>query len=166
MLKYWARVATAMTYWRPRCSTARPKPSGDLDWIEDDHVEDEDVFGAVSVGEILFVHVRCTSRFPQDAMGSVIGMADASGASTATLKYDTFGTVTSSSGASAVILTSIGTDFRYHGMQLDAASGLYHVRARTYDARTGRFTSRDPVAGVRAEPESRHPYTFNRNNPG
>ena len=76
-------------------------------------------------------------------------MADGSGASTASIEYDAFGNVTSSSGSAAAIPSSVGTDFRYHGMQLDTASGLYHVRARTYDARTGRFTSRDPVSGGR-----------------
>ena len=97
-------------------------------------------------------------------MGSVIGMADGSGASTASIKYDAFGNVTSAVGASSAIPSSIGTDFRYHGMQLDSASGLYHVRARTYDARTGRFTSRDPVAGVTGRPETMNPYVFAANN--
>ena len=100
----------------------------------------------------------------QDAMGSVIGMASAAGSSVASIKYDSFGQVTSATGASASIDSTIGADFRYHGMQLDAPSGLYHVRARTYDARTGRFTSRDPIAGCRMAPESMNPYTFNHHN--
>lgn len=101
----------------------------------------------------------------QDAMGSVIGMTDANGASTATIKYDSFGEVTSAMGASAGIDPSIGTEFRFHGMQLDAASGLYHVRARAYDTRTGRFASRDPVDGIVSRPEANHPYVFNHSSP-
>ena len=101
----------------------------------------------------------------QDAMGSVIGMADVRGTSTASIKYDAFGNVTSALGASTAIDPNIGSDFRYHGMQLDAASGLYHVRARTYDARTGRFTSRDPVDGIVSRPEANHPYVFNHSSP-
>lgn len=50
-------------------------------------------------------------------------------------------------------------------MALDGVTGLYHVRARTYDARTGRFTSRDSIAGRRSLPDSFNPYTFAYNNP-
>ena len=49
-------------------------------------------------------------------------------------------------------------------MWLDEVSGLYHVRARTYDAATGRFLSRDPVAGVMRAPESMNPYVFCNSN--
>jgi RHS repeat-associated protein len=101
----------------------------------------------------------------QDAMGSVIGMANASGVSTANINYDSFGNIRSQTGASAAISSSIGAEPRYHGMLLDAVSGLYHVRARTYDARTGRFTSRDPIAGSVGQPESAHPYSFCRASP-
>lgn len=48
---------------------------------------------------------------------------------------------------------------------LDRSTGLYFVRARTYDSRVGRFMSRDPVAGVTSVPESQHPYVFVYNNP-
>jgi RHS repeat-associated protein len=101
----------------------------------------------------------------QDAMGSVIGMANASGASTASIKYDSFGTIRSQTGASATISSSIGAEPRFHGMLLDVATGLYHVRARTYDATTGRFTSRDPVSGVQRRPETLNPFLFNHNSP-
>jgi RHS repeat-associated protein len=50
-------------------------------------------------------------------------------------------------------------------MSLDAATGLYFVRARSYDARTGRFVSRDPLDGDREEPETYESYCFNRSNP-
>ena len=49
-------------------------------------------------------------------------------------------------------------------MWLDDVSGLYHVRARTYDAATGRFLSRDPVSGILGTPESMNPYVFCNNN--
>lgn len=35
--------------------------------------------------------------------------------------------------------------FRYTGREWDAASGLYHYRARTYDSSTGRFLQEDPI---------------------
>ena len=50
-------------------------------------------------------------------------------------------------------------------MSLDSTSGLYYVRARTYDTRTGRFTTKDPVAGARSLAESLHPYALDHNAP-
>ena len=93
-------------------------------------------------------------------MGTVIAEADASGATTANLKYDGFGNITSSSGSSAAIPSSLGADFRYHGMLLDSATGLYYVRARYYDGQTGRWVSRDRVEGRTRIPESYHSHSF------
>lgn len=100
-----------------------------------------------------------------DSMGSVIGKASSAGASTASIRYDAFGNVTSAVGPSSGIDSAVGAEPRFHGMTLDAGTGLYFVRARTYDSRTGRFVSRDPVAGRRRMPESYHPYTFANGNP-
>ena len=72
-----------------------------------------------------------------------------------------FGEVRSGDVSSSVA----GGGFGLHGMWLDEGTGLYYVRARTYDARTGRFLSRDPVAGLISNPETSTPYTFDRNNP-
>ncbi|MEM9865703.1 MAG: RHS repeat-associated core domain-containing protein, partial [Myxococcota bacterium] len=55
-------------------------------------------------------------------------------------------------------------DFRHHGMWLDP-TGLYYARNRTYDAETGRFTSRDPVEPGTGEPEAWSPFVANRANP-
>ena len=103
--------------------------------------------------------------FLQDGMGSVIGKANSAGGSTASIKYDGFGNITSATGASAGIDPNVGTEPRFQGMALDQASGLYFVRARTYDPRTGRFLSRDPVAGVTGRPETYLAYAFANNNP-
>jgi RHS repeat-associated protein len=100
-----------------------------------------------------------------DSMGSVVGKASGGGVSIAAIKYTAFGEVASAVGASAGIDSAVGTEPRFHGMTLDAGTGLYFVRARTYDARTGRFVSRDPVDGRRRMPESYHPYTFANGNP-
>jgi len=50
-------------------------------------------------------------------------------------------------------------------MILDRATGLYFARARTYDARTGRFVSKDSLAGVTRRPETLNPYPFVFNQP-
>lgn len=44
-------------------------------------------------------------------------------------------------------MTSFDQPFAYTGREWDAATGLYHYRARAYDAETGRFLQEDP-AGV------------------
>ena len=100
-----------------------------------------------------------------DSMGTVLGKTDGAGASTASIKYDGFGNVTSSSGVAAGIDPNVGFEPRFQGMSLDSGSGLYYVRARTYDAKTGRFLSRDPVAGMTRRPESMNPYVFANANP-
>ncbi len=68
-------------------------------------------------------------------------------------------------GPAPTIPTGTGGDFRFHGAWLEEASGLYNMRAREYDARTGRFTSRDPDGGSEDTPESLHPYNFADCNP-
>jgi RHS repeat-associated protein len=98
------------------------------------------------------------SYYLRDAMGSVIGMTDGSGALTSEVQWDAFGNVRESSGDA--LSGAAGGGFGLHGMWLDEATGLYHVRARTYDARTGRFVSRDPVIGIRQRPETHQPYAL------
>jgi RHS repeat-associated protein len=100
-----------------------------------------------------------------DPMGSVLALADEAGAQVAQFHYDAFGRERSATGSQAALPAGTGGDFRYHGQWQDVGTGLYHVRARTYDAPTGRFTSRDPVEGVVQQPETFHPYTWNANNP-
>jgi RHS repeat-associated protein len=121
--------------------------------------------GREGIGDFAFVAVRFASGSPQDAMGSVIAQANGSGASTATIKYDGFGNILDASGPSASIDPSIGSEPRFHGMMLDAATGLYYVRARYYDSQTGRFVTRDPIIGKRSYPETYHPYTFVNSSP-
>jgi RHS repeat-associated protein len=45
------------------------------------------------------------------------------------------------------------------------ADGTYFVRARVYDAVTGRFLSRDPFVGLSDRPETYIPYGFAGQNP-
>jgi len=99
-----------------------------------------------------------------DAMGSTIGLADGTGASAAKFNYDSFGNLRSSSGVAAN--TGIaGGDFRFQGQWLEQGTGIYHFRARDYDAKTGMFLSRDPVDIIETEPESFNPYQFVYHNP-
>ena len=49
--------------------------------------------------------------------------------------------------------------FKYTGQQQDA-SGLYYLRARFYNAGTGRFLSQDPVMGHSDDPITMHRYLY------
>lgn len=57
--------------------------------------------------------------------------------------------------------------FRYTGEQLDdhIQSEYVYLRARYYDPAIGRFTSRDPAAGNRMNPQSLNRYSYVENNP-
>lgn len=73
-----------------------------------------------------------------DALGSVIGMVDAStGTQAATFTYDPYGKNTGTTGTAAP-----GNPFRYTGAYLDG-NGLYLMGARYYNPRTGTFLSQD-----------------------
>ena len=100
-----------------------------------------------------------------DAMGSVIGLADGSGAEIADFRYDSFGNLRSSTGIEGDRELEAGGDFRFQGQWLESQTDLYHFRARYYDPESGRFVSRDPVELIEYEPESSNPYQFVYNNP-
>ena len=75
-----------------------------------------------------------------DALGSVIALADSSGAITTQYNYDPFG-ATSSSGAASTNMS------QYTGRENDG-NGLYYYRNRYYSPSLGRFISEDPIGIV------------------
>jgi len=105
----------------------------------------------------------------EDGMGSVIGLAPESNpdlSNTSRMFYDGFGNVRATSGPAPTFGgPGIRGDFRFHGQWLEGDTGLYHMRAREYDARMGRFTSRDPREGVFQRAETLNPYVYAVNNP-
>ncbi|WP_169979857.1 RHS repeat-associated core domain-containing protein [Tautonia rosea] len=82
------------------------------------------------------------SYYQFDAIGNTTAITDASGAVTATYRYLPFGEIEFQGGTGAG-----DNPFTYHGKwgvaSLDL--GLYDMRARLYDATTGRFTQPDPI---------------------
>jgi RHS repeat-associated protein len=72
-----------------------------------------------------------------DALGSTIGLADASGKVTTEYTYDPFGGTAASGEAS-------GNPHQYTGRENDGG-GLYYYRARYYSPELGRFISEDPL---------------------
>ncbi|MBP6014628.1 MAG: RHS repeat protein [Alphaproteobacteria bacterium] len=75
--------------------------------------------------------------FHADRQGSVIAMADSTGAlAEGPYTYDPYGNSASS---------TAGVPFRYTGRRLDAETGLYYYRARYYASALGAFLQTDPV---------------------
>ncbi|HEX5572881.1 MAG TPA: RHS repeat-associated core domain-containing protein, partial [Ktedonobacterales bacterium] len=55
--------------------------------------------------------------------------------------------------------------YGYDSQRLDAASGLYDLRARSYDPTTGRFLSRDPATSTTTDPLQLDRYVYAAGNP-
>jgi len=90
--------------------------------------------------------------YHQDQLGNTRVITDASAAVQATYIYDPYGTVSSSTG-------TLSNPFRFAGQYQDAESGLYSLRARSYDPGSAQFLSRDPM-----EPITRDPYGYTGGN--
>ncbi len=93
-----------------------------------------------------------------DGLGSVRALTDSSGGIVQTYLYDEYGVVTSTQG-------TITQPFGYTGEQRDGETGLVYLRARYYDPSSGRFMSRDPMAGQLRLPGTLARYAYVEDNP-
>ena len=93
-----------------------------------------------------------TSYYEADALGTVTSLSNSSGSLANTYSYDSYGTLTSSTG-------TITNPYRYTGRDFDSETGLDYYRARYYDPQIGRFISEDPARS------SGNFYAYTRNNP-
>ncbi|MEZ4327744.1 MAG: RHS repeat-associated core domain-containing protein [Polyangiales bacterium] len=91
----------------------------------------------------------------EDGIRSVVGVVDDAGGVVETYAYDSFGVARGGAEPDG---------FGFQGMWRDE-DGTYFVRARVYDARTGRFLSRDPASGDVHDPKSLWRYAFANDNP-
>jgi RHS repeat-associated protein len=73
-----------------------------------------------------------------DALGSVVGLTNASGNTVEVYEYDVYGRV----GATDA---SHPNRFMFTGREYDKETGLYYYRARYYNPQIGRFLQTDPV---------------------
>jgi len=134
-----------------------PTPGTDL---ESPHLIG-DAYGGVAAG---FVYLGDTpllrfdgsgnvTYYLEDSMGTILGEAPYASPTTNNTSrffYDGFGNSRVTNGPAPTVPSGVDGDFRFHGAWLETGSGLYNMRAREYDPRTGRFTSRDPApAAVR-----------------
>ncbi|MCA9316687.1 MAG: hypothetical protein KDB73_14475 [Planctomycetes bacterium] len=108
-----------------------------------DRADIADVDGDTNTSEVLRFH------YHQQALGSVTEISDPSGAVVEWVTYDVYGAPTIRDQAGSTVSSSaVGSPFLFTGREHDGESGLYHYRARAYDAGSGQFLQRDPLGYV------------------
>ena len=93
-----------------------------------------------------------------DAGDNVRFLTDGAGNVTDSYDYTAFG----------VELETTGTTenaYRFAGQRYGSTEDLSYLRARSYDAQSGRFISRDPFEGILSDPISLHRYLYANSNP-
>ena len=96
--------------------------------------------------------------YQYDGLGSVIQLTDAAGRPKVSYAYDAWG--------NSILPTPPTNPFRFAGQALDAAAGLYYMRARYYDPAVGRFISRDAFPGYASSSSSLlNRYAYAMSNP-
>ncbi len=99
-----------------------------------------------------------TNYVHADTQGNTRLLTNNTGAISDTYIYDGYGNDAGATGSSS-------TPYRYGGQRLDADTGLYQLRARSYDPAAGRFISRDPFGGRPTTPVSQHRYLYANSDP-
>ena len=103
-------------------------------------------------GETYYYHVN--------GHGDVTTLTDSNGTTVAQYQYDAWGNITSQTGTMAS-----SNPYRYAGYRYDEVTGLYYLMARYYDAKDGRFITRDTFHGFEEDPLSINLYAYTKNNP-
>lgn len=98
-----------------------------------------------------------TSHLLYDGHGSTRQLAGVDGTITANYKYDAYGKML---GGDPNVTNPSATDLLYAGEQFDAGLQMEYLRARYYDANSGRFNRLDPFAGNSEDPQSLHKYAY------
>ncbi len=115
---------------------------------------DRDIFGN------LLSRLESGTRryYHHDGLGSTTAITSTTGAVSATMLYDAWGNVRTTSG-------STQGNYRFTGAERDVTTGLYHMGARFYDPTIGRWLSEDPVQDQSFEPATLNFYAYVANNP-
>lgn len=101
-------------------------------------------------------------HFHFDRLGSTLALTDAQGQVTDAYSYSPYGKLVRHTGSSTQPFTFLGR----LGVRQEGSTGtLYHMRARFYDATTGRFVSPDPIWPQTSDPRLLNPYQYAVNNP-
>jgi len=89
-------------------------------------------------------------------VGSTLALTDSDGTVTDAWAYDPYGRVLERTGSNPQPFTFVGA----HGVRREGDGGLYQMRARYYDAHTGRFLSPEPDWPQLGEPRMLNPYQY------
>ncbi|MBL7163451.1 MAG: RHS repeat protein [Anaerolineales bacterium] len=97
-----------------------------------------------------------------DQVGSTLALTDESGQVSDAYAYDPYGVLLAHQGQNEQPFTFVGA----WGVRQEGSDGnLYHMRARYYDARSGRFLSREVLWPQLSKPQELNPYLYALNNP-
>lgn len=91
-----------------------------------------------------------------DQVGSTLALTDSAGTVTDAWAYDPYGRILERTGSNPQPFTFIGA----HGVRQEGDGGLYQMRARYYDANTGRFLSPEPDWPRLGDPRMLNPYQY------
>ncbi|MFT6069643.1 MAG: RHS repeat-associated protein [Bacteriovoracaceae bacterium] len=104
----------------------------------------------------------------KDGQGTVVDVVDSAGQKVQHHVYSSFGelrVVKDNLGNNISNSPVLAVFFSYTGREFDKESGLYHYRARTYDASIGRFLEEDPHPGNGSKPvTTNNRYVYSGNN--
>jgi RHS repeat-associated protein len=117
-------------------------------------------------GRLLYLidaeHGNAVRFVHSDQVGSTLALTDAAGDLTDAYAYDPYGRLLSHQGDSSQPFTFVGA----WGVRQEGGGGeIYQMRARTYDASTGRFLSPEPLWPQLLEPKALNPYTYTGGDP-
>jgi RHS repeat-associated protein len=116
-------------------------------------------YGLQRISEYQVVNNAWTASFyGYDGAGSIRQLSDSTGKVTDEYEYDAYGNSFTKTGTTP-------NNYLYRGEQYDSDLGLYYLRARYYNATTGRFMSRDPLDGKALDPASLHKYLYSGGDP-
>jgi RHS repeat-associated protein len=101
-----------------------------------------------------------TFYYHHDGLGSVADVTGNTGTSLLWSEYYPYGLARQSATATGAPTNP----FNFSGEQRDPTTGLYHLRARQFDATTGRFLTTDPAMSLISDPYLAS-YVYARNNP-
>ena len=104
---------------------------------------DDDSPAFVEYNGVKYTYVR-------NLQGDVMGLLDSSGTLVVEYKYDPWGSLLSITGSLAETLGK-RNPFRYRGYVYDEETGLYYLKSRYYNSKTGRFINADLIENSEAE---------------
>ncbi|HEV8656774.1 MAG TPA: glycohydrolase toxin TNT-related protein [Candidatus Limnocylindria bacterium] len=145
LLKSRTQGTATQFLWDPTTSPARELKQG----------SDNIVYG---LGPLYVVKADATTvTFARDGSKNVRAELNASGAVTASFRYRAYGQLAQ--------LTNTAPTYLGLASQLLDPSGLYYMRARWYDANSGRFLVRDPLGGTAVAPATLNSFAYAGGNP-